>query len=394
VTTFWNEISAAGTPLVEEAEGGKDVLVTFMLRSEVAVNNALVFASVLPENNPEHQRLAQLPGTDVWFRTFRFHRDVPILYQLSTDGPENLQRDPLNPRFIEGALGGSMVMPRGSVQPGVRKGNQIAGRLDEATFHSNIYNDRKVVTYLPGHFHPKRKYRLVVVMDEEIFSGPVRLPLILDDLIASQRPQPTVVTMVGNVNREVEFSCNSRFSKMLAHELVPWVEERFDIQSRERTTIAGSSLGGLAAACAGFQASDTFDNVIALSGSFRWRPNGDQEPEWFARQIAAAPAVPVSFFVGVGSFETATPHEPANPSLLTAGRHLRDVLRARDYALRYREFPGAHEPLSWSLNVGDALVASQAAPKRNEQSRCTEERPAIGARRIKKQYAVTHDLCV
>jgi enterochelin esterase family protein len=67
----------------------------------------------------------------------------------------------------------------------------------------------------------------------------------------------------------------------------------------------------------------------------------------------------VRFFIGVGSFETGTSPEPANPSLLTAARHLRDVLRARGYRLIYREFPGAHEPLSWKLNIGEALVAVQ-----------------------------------
>lgn len=172
--------------------------------------------------------------------------------------------------------------------------------------------------------------------------------------------------MVGNVNRARELSCNFAFSKMLGEELVPWVRGRFKIQDRGRAMIAGSSLGGLAAACAGFQVSRAFDSVIALSGSFRWRPDGEQEPEWLTRQIAAAPPVPVRFFVGVGSFETGTPGEPGNPSLLTTARHLRDVLQARGYRFTYREFPGAHEPLSWSLNIGDALVAGQAGPNGKE----------------------------
>ncbi len=106
--------------------------------------------------------------------------------------------------------------------------------------------------------------------------------------------------------------------------------------------------------------------MIALSGSFRWRPDGDREPEWLTRQIAAVPPLPVRFFLRVGSFETGTPPEAANPSLLTAARHFRDVLRARGYRLQYREFPGAHEPLSWSLNIGDALIASEANLERKD----------------------------
>ena len=100
---------------------------------------------------------------------------------------------------------------------------------------------------------------------------------------------------------------------------------------RRQTTIAGSSLGRLAAVYGAFHEAKAFPNVVALSGSFRWPPAGDSAPEWLARQIAASPQGKVRFFIGVGSFEASTPQEPANPSLLTAARHLRDVLRAKAY---------------------------------------------------------------
>jgi enterochelin esterase family protein len=357
VADFWNEISRTGTPMVEEINGTEDLLVTFLLRSDAVMDNAVVFASVLPENNPDRQRLRRLVGTDVWFHTSRFHRDVPILYEISDDGPQKLQRDPMNPRFIDGPMGGSVVLPRGRSQPGAFSGNETAGRVEEVTFSSKLLgNDRKVAVYLPPGFRPDHAYSLVTVLDEDIFNGPVKLPSILDDLIDSRKLQPMVVAMVGNVSRAHELSCNAAFSGMPAEELIPWVKRRL---GRRRTTIVGASLGGLAAACAGFQASNAFDSVIALSASLRWHPDGDPEPEWLARRIAAAPAVPVRFSISVGSFETGLPLEAANPSLLTAARHLRDVLQARGYRLRYREFPGAHEPLSWSLNIGEALVASQ-----------------------------------
>lgn len=366
LTAFWNEMRDIGTPIVENIQGTEDVFVTFLLRSDSAIDNAVVFASVFPENNPERQRLTRLSGTDVWFRTYRFHRDVPILYELSTDGPQKLHRDPMNPRFIAGPMGGSVVMPRAR-SANRSTGGHVGGKVEETTFHSRLLNnDRKVAVYLPPGFRPGQAYNVVIVLDEDIFNGPVNLPLILDDLIASSKLQPTVVAMVGNVNRDRELSCSSTFSKMLAEELISWVKGRFKMPGRGHACVAGASLGGLAAACAGFQQSRAFDSVIALSGSFRWRPDGGREPEWLTRQIAAVPRVPVRFFVGVGSFETGTPREPANLSLLTAARHLRDVLQARGYRFTYREFPGAHDPLSWSLIIGDALVASQASPKRKQ----------------------------
>ncbi len=235
VADFWSEIRSKGTPLVEEVNGTEDVLVTFLLRSDARIDNAIVFASVLPENSPERQRLVRLSGTDVWFRTYKFHRDVPILYELSRDGPQMLQRDPMNPRFIDGPMGGSVVMPRGTPQPGAASGNRAAGKVEEVTFHSKLLsNDRKLAMYLPSGFRPGHPYSLVVVLDEDVFNGPVRLPMILDDLIGSRKLHQVVVAMVGNVNRERELSCNAEFSQMLAEELVPWVKDRFKIESRAR----------------------------------------------------------------------------------------------------------------------------------------------------------------
>jgi len=357
---FWSEVITTGAPLVEEVQGTEEVLVTFLMRSEAPIDNAVVFASVLPDNDAAKQRLTRLQGTDVWFRTYRLHRDVPILYELSSDGPQNLQRDPLNPQFLDGPMGGSVVMPRGSARISLAVSHP-EGRVEESRFTSaRLRNERKVSIYSPPGFQPGRTHDLVIVLDEDVYNGAVNLPRILDGLIAAGRLRPAVVAMVGNVSREPELSCNADFSRMLAEEFLPWIRKRYKLPGRGQATIAGSSLGGLAAACAGFQESQAFGRVIALSGSFRWRPAGDPEPEWLTRQIAGVPPRPVRFFVGVGSFETGTPREPANPSLLTAARHLRDVLKAKGYRHTYREFPGAHEPLSWSLVIGDALAAVQS----------------------------------
>ncbi|MGH9627957.1 MAG: alpha/beta hydrolase-fold protein [Bryobacteraceae bacterium] len=393
VEQFWREVRDQGSPLIESVKDdpisaqaarrgikGKrnsadlaapresvvrkfleSVLVTFLLRGGADLR-PIVFASVLSNNDPLKQQLVHLSGTDVWYRTYRFRRDLPILYELSVDGPKKLQRDPLNARHIEGSMGGSLA-----ILPGVRnlewsqKRNVAHGRVDAVRFRSErLNNERSLRVYLPAAFDRRNLYNVLVMLDEDVYSGPVPLATILDNLTAAQRIRPTVAVLVGNTDRASELSCSPEFSAMLADELLPWVEERYALKrNRDRTTIAGSSLGGLAAACAGWRESNAFANVIALSGSFRWRPGTESEPEWFARQLAASPSVPVRFVIGVGSHETGTPPEPANPSLLTANRHLRDVLRAKRYAFKYQEFAGAHEPLSWRSAIVDSLIAAQ-----------------------------------
>jgi enterochelin esterase family protein len=235
------------------------------------------------------------------------------------------------------------------------------GRVESLSLRSELLrNSRTLKVYIPAGFQPDHEYDVMVVLDEDVYSGPVPLATILDSLIAERRARPVIGVLVGNNEREVELSCSASFSGFLATELLPWVENRYRFRRRrERTTIAGSSLGGLAAACAGLQAAHQFGNAIALSGSFRWRPRGDSEPEWPARQFALLPAVPIRFFIGVGSHETGTPGEPGNPSLLTASRHMRDVLRAKGYTVKYLEFPGAHEPLSWRAAIAQAIMDMQ-----------------------------------
>lgn len=42
--------------------------------------------------------------------------------------------------------------------------------------------------------------------------------------------------------------------------------------------------------------------------------------------------------------------------LLATNRHMRDVLRARGYVLRYEEFNGVHSELSWQDGLAEGLV--------------------------------------
>lgn len=86
-----------------------------------------------------------------------------------------------------------------------------------------------------------------------------------------------------------------------------------------------------------------FGNVLSDSGAFWWSPDGENEGESAARNVASSKPMPISGHLDVGVFE----HLPAadgrtvlNP---TAVQHLRDVLRAKSYTVDYSAFPGGHE---------------------------------------------------
>src|SRR5262249_17754604 len=126
-------------------------------------------------------------------------------------------------------------------------------------------NERDVDIYTPPSYSPDGSdYALLVVLDlEEYRKGAIiPTPTILDNLIAEKRIPPTVAVLVGNVNRFKELACNSKFADFLHQELVPWARKEYHATSNpQRTTLAGSSFGGLTAACTAVRHSETFGNV-------------------------------------------------------------------------------------------------------------------------------------
>lgn len=113
-------------------------------------------------------------------------------------------------------------------------------------------------------------------------------------------------------------------------------------------------MGGLAAACAAYEHPEIFGKVFAQSGSF-YRPQGDGEPEWLARQFVQSKLLPLDFYLEVGLLETSSVPS-RDPSMLTSSRHLRDVLLAKGYRVDYHEHFSGHEHLAWRATFGEGLI--------------------------------------
>src|SRR5688572_5294821 len=81
VADFWTERAAAGAPMIESIAGDVNrVLVTFLWRGVAGTKNVYVIAfdqgqygSVAHLNRAS---MSLLPGTDVWFRTYRMPCDL------------------------------------------------------------------------------------------------------------------------------------------------------------------------------------------------------------------------------------------------------------------------------------------------------------------------------
>jgi len=102
--------------------------------------------------------------------------------------------------------------------------------------------------------------------------------------------------------------------------------------------------------------SEIFGKVLCQTGSFWWKPEGDTEYEWLARQFALSPRLPLSFLLEVGLLETGT-DSGDEPSQLIASRHMRDVLQATGYTVQYAEYSGGHDLVCLQGSLADGWQA-------------------------------------
>ena len=396
VQEFWTKVATSSTPLIEPIRSDPNHhLVTFLWRAKSPVSNVLLISGL---SNSSYSKtvlqdnlLTQLPGTDVWYRTYRVRSDARFTYRLSVNDSlvpseeekdtskreSGFQPDPLNPRHASGPTSDSLAeLPQAPSQEWIlpRKGIPT-GELKKVTFVSKILgNERSLTIYTPPGYDPSGPpYRLLMLMFGEAYTSEIPTPVILDNLLSARKIPPVVAVFIGNVDAaRRELSCYESFSRFLATELLPWVRAHYRVSQQPLTTvIGGASRGGLAAVCAALEHPEQFGNVSAQSGFFVYKdrnwfkfvdpaaaPDAASQDElaWeqygvVMQRIAAMPKLPLRFYLDVGKFEN-----DFHPSPLTANRHLRDVLIAKGYALKYQEFAGHHSTVNLRGTFSDALI--------------------------------------
>ena len=379
VDAFWSEMAEQTTPLLEAIEGDpKHALMTLLWRGDVDTAKVLVVGGIT-QGHPLDNTMANLPGSDVWYRTYWTRRDLRATYRFSPNDPlvlvpmddaeavrkqrANYRRDPLNPNRHMGSL---VELPDAPSQPWIvvnpeaPKGETTA---EQAFASAVLGNERKVGVYVPPGYEAKgAAYPMLTVFDHSTYTTVIPTPRILNNLIHAGKIPPVVAVFVGNAPgmRNTELPCNENFARFLATELMPWVRERYNVSTDpSRNVIAGSSFGGLAASFVAFRYPELFGNVLSQSGSYWWSPTTNTtflahevEGEWLTRQYAAAAPKSIRFFIEVGL------NEFGAPSMVIVNRHFRDVLTAKGYeVVKYDEFNGGHEVLNWRGSFADGLVA-------------------------------------
>lgn len=375
VQRFWAAVARKGAPLIEPVPGDPNFsLVTFLWHGNDQTRNVVLFDGVADFD--AKSRLTRVDGTDVWYKTYRVRNDARFAYNISPNDPLTsindiksddamkrrlamLRIDPLNPHRCPttfGPYGGEssyVELPRARPLLWSSSAARVPkGRIITTSIHSVILReDKKLWIYTPAGFtNSRNQYPLLVLFDGDRNIN--WIPKVLDILISEHHLPPIVAVMIDDSvpsARRTELPCNPAFADFLAKELVPWTHEHEHTTTQsERTIVAGASYGGLAAVFAALQHPDVFGNVISLSGSFWWKPDGSKQPEWLIHLAQTSPVSRTRFHLEVGLMES-------YPLQIDSNRRLRDTLIAKGYPITYFEYDGGHSSLNWSEGMVSGL---------------------------------------
>jgi enterochelin esterase-like enzyme len=382
--SFWNELQKTGAPIVEQIPGDPNhVIVTFVWRASAEAKQVFIFPQIESTSAIDKMKMSRLPDTNLWYKTYCLPVDSRFTYGfyeassiVENDSPlkhvDQLHTDQFNSKRFE-------FPPHDSVKHGTSVVLSLfetakspdrhwssanpaipVGTVTASTIVSKILGrERRAWVYDSRRNQTAGHSALLVIFDGFDYMHEIPAPTILVNLVREKQIPNFVAVLVDNPpeTRTQDLFCSDRFADFVAKELVPWVKQRYKVESpADQSVIGGSSLGGLAAACTALRYPDVFGNVLSQSGAFWWSPVGEKEGEWVARRIASGKLLPIRWHLDVGVFEDVPAPNGLSVSNLMANRHLRDVLQAKGYKIDYSEFSGGHEFVNWQSSLATGLI--------------------------------------
>ncbi|NKW96232.1 alpha/beta hydrolase [Bacillus toyonensis] len=367
--TFLHEIKSNNTPLIEQCPVANQYkLITYIWLRDRKTENVYVFGS-FPGWDLSVNQLKRFFQTDIWYETFRTDKSFISTYYFSVNDffkndwikrSGQYQLDQFNGNtFGEGANKASMLNTGMEVQYSSRcpSKHYPSGKIETYYFHSTILNNtRKIHIYTPHDYsHTSHLQELLIVFDGNSFINNLSIARTLNYLIHTKEIPSCIAVAIEPVDRLEELTYNDKMNIFLTEELLPWIHAKYRVhqdQDAKHTTIAGFSLGGLAAFYAALQNPHVFGNVLSMSGSVHWKKDGyENQIPWTENQISSI------------DFNTSQPHfyiaagELENKPLLTANRRLYKALKEKGHQIIYEEFQGGHDGVWWREKLFDGLKA-------------------------------------
>lgn len=318
-------------PVIERLDAGR-VRVTFEYEDAEAKTKTVRLQGAIASLTDDP---ALVREGGVWRKTVQAPSDLRTVYWFARDGEDDWTKwtvDARNPR--------TYVYPAGLEFTG--DSEVVASMLelpDAPPYEWSVERDvprgavrvetvrgRRAWVYTPA----RPPEALLVLFDGHAYTTIAPAPVVLDNLIAAERIPPLAAVLPDSLDTQSrwrDLACNAEFLEHIVSEFLPLAGLRTD---PARTVVAGSSLGGLAAAYAALERPDVFGNALVQSGAWSLAEGLLERTE----------RVPVRWYLDVGVLEDFKDFvEPV--------RAARDALREQGYEVAYREFPGGHDFFWW-----------------------------------------------
>ncbi|HDX9610135.1 TPA: DUF1992 domain-containing protein [Bacillus toyonensis] len=402
LNTFLRELRSSHTPLIEQCPADNQFkLITYIWLGDRQTENVYVFGS-FPGWDLTVNQLQRLLHTDIWFKTFRTDKTFISTYYFSVNDffendwlkrSEQYKLDQFNGNtFGDGANKASVLKMGIEMQYDSRftLNHYPSGEIETYSFYSSILNNtRKIHIYTPHNYsHSSHPHELLIAFDGNSFIQNLSIEKTLNYLIYKKEIPTCIAISIDPVDRLEELTYNDKMNTFLTAELIPWMQAKYHVyQEAKHTTIAGFSLGGLAAFYAALQNPHIFGNVLSMSGSVHWKKNDYENTiPWIESQISSidSNATQSYFYIAVGEFE--------NEPLLTANRRLYTALKEKEYQITYDEFQGGHDSVWWREKLFDGLRALKLrkTTMENKKERESMNQEELN-KKLKKQEILVKD---
>lgn len=225
---------------------------------------------------------------------------------------------------------------------------------------------RKWAVYVPAQYEAAKPAALMVIQDGERLrdtKGKWRFPTILDNLIAAGDMPPTIAVFIDpghhmskkrngkkSSNRSYEYdSLGNRYAAFLLEEILPIVQQEYNISDDpQMRAIGGSSSGAICAFTAAWERPDQFSKVYSSVGSFANIRGGDA----YASLVRKTEPKPIRIYMA----DTSGDIDNAFGSWPIANQQLASSLSYMGYDARFDWADGyGHNPDFGSSRLPDAL---------------------------------------
>ncbi len=221
---------------------------------------------------------------------------------------------------------------------------------------THLGEDRTLKIYLPPGYeeHPEDRYPIVYCHDGLEFFTHGRIATICNKLVDEGHLEPLFIVGIEvrkqtrNDDYGPDGSRHDAYTKFVAEECVPFVEERYRVRrDTAHRFMAGISLGAAASLSLSLRYPTLFNRLLLFSGAFY---------ETSREQVRALNSLhSLTAYLVVGRQETSVDTALGKYDFYRANQVMRDLLVERGADITYKEGDGTHIWGFWQKEIPDAL---------------------------------------